>query len=101
MEVTTTVKVSDLTNLFDQFSFLRSEIKQLKESEEQLKAFSIQQTAKMLNLHYNSVRKLIISHKLFAKYLDGDTGKCIVPMWAIKEYLEVKEKSNVLLTPKF
>ena len=67
MEVTTTVKVSDLTNLFDQFSYLRSEIKQLKESEEQLKAFSIQQTAKMLNLHYNSVRKLIINHKLFAK----------------------------------
>ena len=94
MEVTTVVKVSDLTNLFDQFSYLRSEIKQLRESEEQLKAFSIQQTGKMLNLHYNSVRKLIIKGKLFAKYLDGDSGKCIVPMWAIKNYLESKEQSN-------
>jgi hypothetical protein len=98
MEVTTVVKVSDLTNFFDQLFQLRSEIKQLRESEEQLKAFSIQQTAKMLNLHYNSVRKLILKGKLFAKYLDGDTGKCIVPMWAVKEYLEAKEKSNELLT---
>lgn len=100
MEVTTTVKVSDLTNFFDQLFQLRSEIKQLRESEEQIKAFSIQQTAKMLNLHYNSVRKLIIKGKLFAKYLDGDSGKCIVPMWAIKEYLEVKEKTNEVLTSK-
>ena len=100
MEVTTLVKVSDLTNFFNQLFQLRSEIKQLKESEEQIKAFSIQQTAKMLNLHYNSVRKLIINGKLFAKYLDGDSGKCIVPMWAIKNYLEVKENSNELLTPK-
>lgn len=90
MEVTTTVKVSDLTNFFDQISLLRSDIQQLREKEEQLKAFSIQQTADMLNLHYNSVRKLIIKGKLFAKYLDGETGKCIVPMWAIKNYLEVK-----------
>lgn len=94
MEVTTTVKVSDLTNFFDQISLLRSDIKQLRENEEQLKAFSIQQTAEMLNLHYNSVRKLIIKGKLFAKYLEGKTGKCIVPMWAIKEYLSVKEKSK-------
>ncbi len=100
MEVTTTVKVSDLTNFFDQLFQLRSEIKQLRESEEQIKAFSIQQTAKMLNLHYNSVRKLILKGKLFAKYLDGDSGKCIVPMWAIKEYLEVKEKTNEVLISK-
>lgn len=100
MEVTTTVKVSDLTNFFDQLFQLRSEIKQLRESEEQIKAFSIQQTAKMLNLHYNSVRKLILKGKLFAKYLDGDSGKCIVPMWAIKEYLEVKEKTNEILISK-
>ncbi len=94
MEVTTTVKVSDLTNFFDQISLLRSDIKQLRENEEQIKAFSIQQTAEMLNLHYNSVRKLIIKGKLFAKYLEGETGKCIVPMWAIKEYLSTKEKSK-------
>ncbi len=100
MEVTTVVKVSDLTNFFEQLFQLRSEIKQLRESEEQLKAFSIQQTAKMLNLHYNSVRKLIISQKLFALYLESGKGKCIVPFWAIKEYLEVNKKSTETLTPK-
>ena len=100
MEVITTVKVSDLTNLFNQLSLIRSEVQQLKDSEEQLKAFSIQQTAKMLNLHYNSVRKLIIKGDLFAKYLDGDTGKCIVPMWAIKNYLHEKDNSTQSLTVK-
>ena len=100
MEVTTTVKVSDLTNLFDQLSLIRTEVKQLKESEEQIKAFSIQQTADMLNLHYNSVRKLILKGKLFAKYLEGETGKCIVPMWAIKNYLQDKENSKQVLTIK-
>ena len=100
MEVTTTVKVTDLTNFFDQLFQLRSEIKQLRESEEQLKAFSIQQTANMLNLHYNSVRKLILKGKLFAKYLEGESGKCIVPMWAIKNYLQDKENSKQVLTIK-
>lgn len=100
MEVTTIVKVTDLTNFFDQLFQLRSEIKQLRESEEQLKAFSIQQTANMLNLHYNSVRKLILKGKLFAKYLEGESGKCIVPMWAIKNYLQDKENSKQVLTIK-
>lgn len=100
MEVTTIVKVTDLTNFFDQLFQLRSEIKQLRESEEQLKAFSIQQTANMLNLHYNSVRKLILKGKLFAKYLEGESGKCIVPMWAIKNYLQDKENSKQVLTSK-
>lgn len=93
MEVTTIVKVSDLTQLFEQISLLRSEVQQLKESEEQLKAFSIQQVADLLHLHYNSIRKLILSGKLFAKYLDGESGKCIVPMWALKAYLTEKENS--------
>lgn len=94
MEGLTAVKISDLTELFNQLSYLRSEVKQLKESEEQIKAYSIEQTAKMLNLHYNSVRKLIIHKKLFAKYLDGLSGKTIVPYWAIKEYLKSLENSN-------
>lgn len=94
MEGITTVKVSDLTNLFDQLSELRTDIKMLKESEDEAKAYSIQQAADMLNLHYNSVRKLVIKGKLFAKYLDGLSGKCIIPLWSIKSYLKSKENSN-------
>jgi hypothetical protein len=94
MESTIVVKVSDLTELFNQLSLMRSELKQLKESEEEAKAFSIQHAAKLLDLHYNSVRKLVISKKLFSKYLDGDSGKCIIPFWSIKAYLKSKENSN-------
>lgn len=94
MEGITTVKISDLTELFNQLSLLRSELKQLRESEDEAKAFTIQQTADMLNLHYCSVRKLVIKKKLFSKYLDGDSGKCIIPYWTIKEWLQSKENSN-------
>jgi hypothetical protein len=94
MENLAVVKTSDLTEILNQLSCLRTEVKQLKESEEQIKAYSIQQTAEILNLHYNSVRKLILKGKLFAKYLDGESGKCIVPLWAIKKYLELKEITN-------
>ena len=94
MENLAVVKTSDLTEILNQLSCLRTEVKQLKESEEQIKAYSIQQTAEILNLHYNSVRKLILKGKLFAKYLDGESGKCIVPLWAIKNYLELKEITN-------
>lgn len=94
MENLAVVKTSDLSEILNQLSCLRTEVKQLKESEEQTKAYSIQQTAEILNLHYNSVRKLILKGKLFAKYLDGESGKCIVPLWAIKNYLELKEITN-------
>ncbi|MGZ3931687.1 MAG: helix-turn-helix domain-containing protein [Bacteroidia bacterium] len=94
MEDTITVKVSDLTELFRQLSEIRSEIKLLKEKEEEVTAFTIQQAADKLNLHYNSVRKLIIKGKLFSKFLDGDSGKTIIPFWSIKAYLKSKENSN-------
>lgn len=94
MEDWVTVKAADLTKLFNEIAQIRSEIKELKEKEESVKAYSIQQTAELLNLHYNSVRKLIIKGKLFAKYLHEDFGKCIVPFWAIKSYLHSKENSN-------
>ncbi len=100
MEVTTVVKVSDLTNIMEQLSLLRTDIKQLKESEDELKAFSIQQTAKLLNLHYNSVRKLIIKGKLIGKYLEGDTGKCVIPLISIKNYLKEKNEDLIITLKK-
>lgn len=73
---------------------MRSEIKTLRENEENLKAYSIQQAADLMSLHYCSVRKLVIQGKLFAKYLNNDYGKCIIPFWSIKTYLKSKENSN-------
>ena len=90
------VKVTDLTNIFNQLFSLQREIAKFKEREDESKAYSIEQTAKMLNLHYNSVRKMVLKGKLFAKYLNGDSGKCIIPLTSIKTYLCSKEDSNQL-----
>jgi len=88
MEGIVIVKVSELNGLFDEIKSVKKEIKEMRESEENLKAYSIQQAADLMNLHYTTVRKLILQKKLHAKYLDGDTGKCSIPAWAIKEYLQ-------------
>ena len=94
MEGITTIKVSDLEALFKLNSELLSEIKQLKQIEEDAKAYTIQQTADMLNVHYCTIRKMVIKGKLFSKYIDGTSGKCIIPLWAIKAFLKSKENSN-------
>lgn len=94
MEGLVTVKASDLQEIFNQLKELRSEVKALKDKEDQTTALSMEQVAKNLNLHYTSVRKLIIAGKLFAKYLNGDKGRCLIPLWSLKEYLSKNENSN-------
>ena len=94
MEVVTTVKVSDLENLFNLNNQLLSEIRQLRQIEDEAKAYSIQKTADMLDLHYTTVRNFVKKGLLFAKYVDGTHGKCIIPLWSIKAYLKSKENSN-------
>jgi hypothetical protein len=94
MDNASVIKISDLIEIFNQLSHLPSEIKQLKESANEAKKYTYHQTADMLNLHKCSVRKQVIEGKLFAKYLDGHTGKCIIPLWAIKAYLKSTENSN-------
>jgi hypothetical protein len=88
------VNADDLRELVREVQALKEEIKLQREGEEKLKAYSIQQTAELLNLHYTSVRKLILTKKLFAKYMHGNTGKCSVPAWAIKEYLQKKSEKR-------
>lgn len=95
MEGITTVKVSDLTEIIRKLDVLESEIKRSRDIEEEAKAYTIGQAAKLLNLHYNSVRKLIVTGKLFAKYLNGDHGKTIIPLTAIRTFLSSVEDSNI------
>jgi len=94
MEGITTVKISDLTQLFNQNSELLSEIKRLREIEEEVKAYTVQQTADLLNLHHCTIRRLVTKRKLLCKYLEGNAGKYIIPYSAIKAYLKSKENSN-------
>ena len=94
MEGITTVKVSDLEALYNLNAQLLSEIRQLKQIEEDAKAYSIQKTAEMLDLHYCTVRNYVKKKILFAKYVDGTKGKCIIPLWSIKAYLKSTKNSN-------
>lgn len=94
MEVVTTVKVSDLEALHAAIAELRLEIKELKEIEKEARAFSIQHTAEQLDVHHCTVRKFIREKKLFAKYIDGTSGKCMVPLWSITAYLKSTKNSN-------
>ena len=87
MEDISVVKLSDLTKLIEQVFGLKEEVNKLRQQHD-LKAYSIQETAELLSLHYNSIRKLIVMNKLEAKYLKGESGKCIIPAWSIKEYLK-------------
>jgi excisionase family DNA binding protein len=90
MENITLVKISDLTGILDQIALLRKELADFSNKQDELKAFTIQQTAEMLNLHYNSVRKMILKGTLQAKYIHGNSGKCIIPLTAVKTYLQSK-----------
>jgi len=92
MEGLTTVKVSDLEEIFNEIKTLRSEIKEFREQEENTTAFSIEQVAEKLNLHYTTVRTLVLKKKIFAKYLNDTRGKCIIPFWALKQYLAQQPK---------
>ena len=94
MEGIAIVKVSELNGLLDEIKDVKKELRELRDSEENLKAYTIQQTADLLNLHYNSVRKLILQKKIFVKYLDGNNGKCSIPAWALKEYLQKQNEKK-------
>ncbi len=91
MEGITPVKISDLTQMSTQLSDVLSEIKRLREIEEEVRAFTVQQAADLLNLHHCTVRMLVKKRKLRCKYLEGNSGKYIIPYLAIKEYLKSKE----------
>jgi len=94
MEGIITIKASDLSRLFEEIALLRSEVKEVKEQEENTKAYTIQQTADLIQVCYNTVRKLIHKKELFAKYPGETYSKAIIPLWSIKAYLKSKENSN-------
>ena len=87
MEGLITVKVSDVEEIFRQLEALRKELKQIREREESTISYSLEQAAQKLNLNYNTIRRLVVKKKIYAKYLNETHGKCVIPFWALKEYL--------------
>ena len=94
MENVRVIEISDLAKLFNQLSHLPPEIKQLKESTKEAKGNAYHQMADMLNLKNCSARKQVIEGKLFAKYLDNQTGKYITTLWVTKAYPKSKKHTN-------
>ena len=90
MEGLVLLKTSDLGELLIEIKAVKDELRQLREKEENLKAYSIQEAADLIGLHYSSVRKLVLKKKLHGVYLGGESGKCTIPAWSIKEYLQSK-----------
>jgi len=88
MEGITLVKVSDLKAVLNEVKSVKIKLREMEERND-LKSYSVQQTANLLGMSYNSVRKLIIDGKLSPKYLNDkqEKGKCIIPAWSIKKYL--------------
>lgn len=87
------VKITDLKSFLSELKALKVEVKELRE-QENLKSYSVQETADKLGMSYNSVRKLIQENKLKVNYLNEkkEKGKCTVPAWSIKQYLFEKQK---------
>ena len=93
MENIAVVKVTELKSFLSEIRLLKKEVKELQEKEN-LKSYSVQQTAKLIGVSYNTVRKLIQESKLTANYINDkqEKGKCIIPAWSIKEYLLNKKQ---------
>jgi len=87
MEGLAVVKISDLEEILNEIKTLRNEVKELRENEENTKAYSLEEAAQRLHLNYNTIRRLVLKKKIYAKYLNETHGKCVIPLWALKQYL--------------
>ena len=68
------VKISELSDVLREVKTIRQKIEHLQ-SEEDMRTYTVQQVAEMLNFSYNTVRKLIRERKLFPKYADEKKKK--------------------------
>lgn len=88
MEGIAVVKVTELKSFLNEMKLLKKQVKALQDNDS-LKSYTVQQTANMIGVSYNTVRKLITDKKLEPKYINEKEGrgKCMIPAWSIKEYL--------------
>lgn len=101
MEGLVIVKSSDmeeaLTKLFDEVRALRNEVSDLREKERDLKAYTTEETAKLIGFHPKTVRKMVQRKILSAVYAVSGKGSYRITWKSIQEYLEnrnVKLKSR-------
>jgi Helix-turn-helix domain len=92
MEGLVIVKSSDmeeaLTKLFDEVRALRNEVSDLREKERDLKAYTAEETAKLIGFHPKTVRKMVRRKILSAVYAVSGKGSYRITWKSIQEYLD-------------
>jgi excisionase family DNA binding protein len=93
MEGLVLVKVSELNAILEEIKLLRQEFDAFRKNEDELQCYSIQEAAKLLSLHYCTVRELVLRNKLHSKNAGTNKkGRYVIPAWAIREYLQRKNE---------
>lgn len=89
-ESVTLVRVQDLTNLGIQINEMKEMLLQFVDSTKP-KTVPINKAAEMLGLHYNTVRKMAIKGILQSQKIFGETGKQMILLNSIEEFLAKKK----------
>jgi len=96
MEGLVIVKTSDMEvafqKLFDEVNALRKEVADLRNTEQELKAYTAEETAKLIGFHPKTIRKMVRKKLLAAVYAVSGKGTYRITWKSIKEYLENKNK---------
>lgn len=97
MEDLIIVRASDVTEafnrLFEEIKSLRKEIDELRHKDEELKAYTTEEAAKLIGFHPKTIRKMVRRKILEGVHAIGDTGQYRISAASIKEYLQ-KKKPN-------
>lgn len=106
MEDLVIVKASDVAagfnRLFAEIQYLRTEIDQLRRKEEELKAYTAEETGKLIGFHPKTIRKMVHRKILEAVHAASGRGQYRITAASIKSYLEKKNQkiSNPKKSPK-
>lgn len=98
MEDLVIVKASDVTEalqqLFSELKELRKEIEDLRSNENDLKAYTAIEAAKLIGFHPKTVRKMVRKKILMAVHAASGKGQYRITAASIREYLERKKENN-------
>jgi len=100
MEGFAIVKTSDVEEafkkLFEEVRALRKEVEDLRNNEQELKAYTAEETAKLIGFHPKTIRKMVRKKILAAVYAVSGKGTYRITWRSIKEYLENRSKKTKL-----
>lgn len=98
MEGLVIVKASDVeaafTKLFAEVNALRNELNDLREKERELKAYTAEETAKLIGFHPKTIRKMVRRKILSAVHAVSGKGSYRITWKSIQEFLENRNQKT-------